>query len=118
MAEGRKLIWRRSAGFTPSTLKATDSAKNAMPNDMANRGCRTVPQMGCIAPEAQAWARSIQPIRGCGGVTLTPTRLGVTPVVGVQEVFSPLTAGLASQRCLYQVRGASTFARRGAATAR
>ena len=31
------------------TLNATDSEKNAMPNDMANRGCRTVAQMGCIS---------------------------------------------------------------------
>ena len=53
-----------SAGFTPSTLNATDSEKNAMPNDMANRGCRTVAQMGCIASEAHACAFSTHVMRG------------------------------------------------------
>src|SRR5712671_1274385 len=45
-------------GFYAEYAQGTDSAKNAMPNDMANLGCRTVPQMGCIAPEAQPCIRS------------------------------------------------------------
>src|SRR3984893_17372099 len=113
MAEGRKLIWRRSAGFTPTTLKATDSAKNAMPNDMANRGCRTVLQMGCIAPEAQACARSTHVMRGWDADTFTRRRWVSTPVVDARMLLTRLTGGSTSVRSFSQLRPAFTSANSG-----
>src|SRR5258707_3483588 len=123
MAEGRKLIWRRSAGFTPSTFKATDSAKNAMPNDMANRGCRTVPHMGCIAAEAQACVRShheapkedapSRELLGCGANTFTRRRWVSTPVVDARILLTRLTGGSTSVRSFSQLRPASTSANSG-----
>src|SRR5882757_4921362 len=123
MAEGRKLTSRRSAGFTPSTLKATDSAKNAMPNDMANLGCRTVPQMGCIAPEAQPCIRShheapkedapSRELRGCGTDTFTRRRWVSTPVVDARMLLTRLTGGSTSVRSFSQLRPASTSANSG-----
>src|SRR5580658_3510929 len=123
MAEGRKLMERRSAGFTPSTLKATDSEKNAMPNDMANRGCRTVPQTGSIAAETQACTRSHQDtpnleapnleVPSWDAGTFTRRRWVSTPVVDARMLLTRLTGGSTSVRSFSQLRPAVTSASSG-----
>src|SRR6202521_2776517 len=113
MATGRKLTWRKSAGFTPSTLDGTESEKNAMPNDMANRACRTVAQMGCMAPEAHACAFSSQPMRGCGAETFTRRRWVSTPDVDARIFVTRLTGGSTSVRFFSQLRPAVTSANSG-----
>src|SRR5437667_10505739 len=64
MAAGRKPTGLTSAGFTPAMLKTADSEKNAMPNDMANRGWRTVPQTGSTRPAIDACSRSSHDVSG------------------------------------------------------
>src|SRR5271155_5318775 len=117
MAAGRKLTERRSAGLTPSTLKATDSEKNAMPNDMANRGCRTVPQTGWIAPEAQACTRShpdgLKEEAPCDTDTFTRRRWVSTPVVDARILLTRPAGGSTSVSSFSQLRPASTSASSG-----
>ena len=86
IAAGRKLIWRRSAGFTPATVRPTDSAKNAMPNDMAKRGWRTVAQIGSMYPDTEACTRSSHETRGWGARTVSSQALGVNARCGCQDV--------------------------------
>src|SRR5271170_5796131 len=109
MAVGRKLTWRRSAGFTPSTLRPTDSEKNAMPNDMANLGCRTVPHTGCTADEIQACALSQRApsheICGCAD-TFTRRRWVSTPVVDARILLTRPAGGSTSVRFFSQLRPA------------
>src|SRR5271165_1218897 len=102
---------RRSAGFTPSTLRATDSEKNAMPKDMANRGCRTVAQKGCNASEAQACTRSSHV--GCCAATFTRRRWVSTPVVDARIFVTRLAGGSTSVRPFSQLRPASASASSG-----
>src|ERR1700683_80218 len=123
---GRRLIERRSAGFTPSTLKATDSEKNAMPNDMANRGCRTVPQIGWAISETQpemwACARSHHEGRKdeapkeeapCEAGRFIRRRWVSPPVVDARILVTRLTGGSTSVRSFSQLRPAVTSANSG-----
>src|SRR5579872_651193 len=116
MSAGRRLSWRRSAGLTPSTLNATDSEKNAMPNDIANRGCRTVPQIGwtdfATQAEAHACARS-QRETLAGALTLTRRRWVSTPVVDARILLTRPAGGSTSVSSFSQLRPASTSANSG-----
>src|ERR1700722_397390 len=108
-AVGRKLICRTSAGLTPRTVNPTDSAKNAIPNDMANLGCRMVPHTGSASPEAHACTRSSHETRGWVVSAGAPRRPLAIPVVDARTLstnpaggstavrdFSPLRPGSAS----------------------
>src|SRR5579863_5893607 len=98
-----------SAGFTPATVKPTDSAKKAMPNDMANRGCRTAAQIGsrneacrCSSHETRGWERAV-----------TRRRWVSTPVVDARIFVTRLAGGSTSVRPFSQLRPASASASSG-----
>ena len=88
-----------------------------MPNDMANRGCRTVPQMGCTAPDAQACARShhdgLKEEAPCDVATFTRRRWVSTPVVDARILLTRPAGGSTSVRSFSQLRPASTSANSG-----
>src|SRR5579863_9467865 len=100
-------------GFTPATVRATDSAKNAMPNDMAKRGWRTVAQIGSSAPETEACTCSHHEIRGCGERAETRRRWVSTPVVDARIFVTRLAGGSTSVRPFSQLRPASASASSG-----
>src|SRR5260370_35524677 len=107
MTAGRKLTWRKSEGFTPATLKATDSEKKAMPNDMANLGCRTVAQMGSTIPEAQACVFSHHETCGWVEGKGARRRSDAIPVVDARMFSTKPAAGSKSGSCSGQLRPAS-----------
>src|ERR1700716_2018059 len=113
MAAGRKVTWRKSEGFTPDTLKATDNEKKAMPNDMANLGCRTVAQMGSTIPEAQACVFSHHEtcgwVEGAGGCR----RSHAIPVRQARILSTKPAAGSTSVSPCSQLRPASASANSG-----
>src|SRR3977135_2759674 len=94
-------------------LKATDSEKKAMPNDMANLGCRTVAQMGSTISEAQACVFSHH--ETCGWVEGAGARGGVDqfPVVDARMFSTKPAAGSTSVSCFSQLRPASASANSG-----
>ena len=59
-----------------------------MPNDIANRGCRTVPQIGwtVATPEAHACARSTQSNDEVEARDIDPQALGVNARCGCQNI--------------------------------
>src|SRR5580704_14496863 len=103
----------RSAGFTPATVRPTDSAKNAMPNDMAKRGWRTVTQIGSRYPKSEACTRSSH--ETCGWLTraFTRRRWVSTPVVDARIAVTRLAGGSTSVRPFSQPRPASASASSG-----
>ena len=73
--------------MTPSTLNATDSAKNAMPNDMANRGCRTVSQIGLQTRLESPRLRLLHPSNArLRRSNVHPQALGVNARCGCQDI--------------------------------
>src|SRR5580698_8732774 len=113
MAAGRRLTWRRSLGFTPATVRPTDSAKNAMPNDMAKRGWRTVIQIGSRYPDSEACTRSHHEICGWAAPAVTRRRWVSTPVVDARIFMTRLAGGSTSVRPFSQLRPASASANSG-----
>ena len=57
-----------------------------MPNDMANRGWRTVAQMGCITPETHACTCSSHVTRWLRRSDVHPQALGVNARRGCQNI--------------------------------
>src|ERR1700730_2553433 len=76
----------------PAMLKTADSEKNAMPNDMANRGWRTVAQMGSTRPAIDACSRSSHDVGGRVEGARCRKRLVAIPVVDA-KIFSTRPAG-------------------------
>src|SRR5271169_1526078 len=113
MADGRRLIWRKSAGLTPATVRPTDSAKNAMPNDMAKRGWRTVAQIGSRYAKNDACTLSSRETLGWGARTVTRRRWVSTPVVDARMLLTRLAGGSTSVRPFSQLRPASASANSG-----
>src|ERR1700722_452574 len=93
----------RSAGFTPATVRPTDSAKNAMPNDMAKRGWRTVAQIGSLYPESEACKRSSHQMCGWVARAFTRRRWVSTPVVDARMLLTRLAGGSTSVRPFSQL---------------
>src|ERR1700722_18595543 len=117
MAAGRRLTCRRSVGFTPATVKPTDSEKNAMPNDIANLGCRTVAQIGCIWLDIQASiparTRSSHETFGCDPGAWIRKRWVSTPDVDARIFMTRPAGGSTSVRPFSQLRPASASANSG-----
>src|SRR5579863_855117 len=104
MAAGRRLICSTSAGFTPSTVRPTDSAKNAMPNDMAKRGWRTIVHIGS---STEACKRSSHELPGCATPAGVLRRWESTPVVDARMFTTRLAGGSTSVRPFSQLCPAS-----------
>src|SRR5579862_5370650 len=99
-----------SAGFTPATVSPTDNAKNAMPNDMAKRGWRTVAQIGS---RIEACKRSSHEVRGWRAGAGAQRRWVSTPVVDARILGTRLAGGCTSVRPFSQLRPASASASSG-----
>src|ERR1700685_3360001 len=84
-----------------------------MPNDMANLGCRTAAQIGCIWPESQACARSSHETPGCAADAWMRRRWVSTPVVDARILVTRLAGGSTSVRPFSQLRPASASASSG-----
>src|ERR1051326_6123881 len=110
MAVGRRSIARISDGLTPATVRPTDSAKNAMPNDMAKRGWRTIAQTGS---RSEACTCSSQEMRGWGTGKVARRRWVSTPVVDARIFATSLAGGSTSVRPFSQLRPASASASSG-----
>ena len=61
MALGRRSTCRTSLTLTPARLSEIDNEKNAIPNDMANRGWRLTASTGANTGRSQALIPSNQP---------------------------------------------------------
>ena len=100
-------------GFTPATVKPTDSAKKAMPNDMANLGWRTVAQIGSIWLESEACARFHHEMRGWGARSLSAGAGCQRPLWMPECLLTRPAGGSTSVRPFSQLRPASASANSG-----
>src|SRR5882762_5359300 len=107
-------MWRTSLTFTPARLSEIDREKNAIPNDMAKRGCRPTERTGANTGRSHPVNASVHEALPLGR---TKTRSLSYPVVASRMLCTRLAGGSNSASDFSQRRPPSASANNGPHTA-